>query len=112
MCSVQGGQMHEVPCFQRSLLTLDDQQALAREHEEVLLRVLTVVHAARLSGAEDADADPDLVEADLVALELPVGVELAREPARVAHVQDEPALADRPQTVSVVLEWGLRNHRL
>ena len=106
-----GRAVHEVPRFQRSLLAFDDQQALAGEDEEVLLRVLAVVHAVRLPWAEDADADPDLVEADLVALELRVGIELAREPACVAHVQDEPALADRPQTVSIVLERGLRNHR-
>jgi hypothetical protein len=104
--------VHEIPGFQQPFLPLDDQQTLAREHEEVLLSVFPVVHAVRPAGAQDADADPDLVEADLVALELRVGVELALEPARVAHVEHEPAFADRAQTVTVMLERSLRNHRL
>ncbi len=105
-----GRAVHEVPGLQQALLAFDDQQALAGEDEEVLLRVLAVVHAVRAPWAQDPDADPDLVEANLVALELRVGVELTREPARVAHVQHEPALADRPQAVAVVLERCLRNH--
>ena len=43
-----------------ALLALDDQQALAREHEEVLLCVLAVVHAVRLAGPEDPDVDAEL----------------------------------------------------
>ena len=45
------------------LLALDDQQAFAGEDEEVLLRLLAVVHAARLARAQDADVDAELAEA-------------------------------------------------
>ena len=54
--------MHEVPRLQPPLLALDEQQALAREHEEVLLVVLAVVHAARLPGLQHGQRVADLRE--------------------------------------------------
>jgi hypothetical protein len=71
---------------------LDQEQALAREHEEVLLLVLAVVHARGLAGGEDADVDPDLGEARL-ALEPRVRAVVAVVPGGLAGVQHEPALA-------------------
>src|SRR5207247_2298982 len=54
--------VHEVPCPQRPLLLLDEQEALAVEDEEVLLRRLGVVEAVRLARLEHADVHPDLLE--------------------------------------------------
>ena len=51
-----GGQCTKSHAFRRRL-SLHDQQALAREDEEVLLRVFGVVHPVRLPG-EDADMTP------------------------------------------------------
>ena len=45
---------------ERSLLTLDDEQALTGEDEEVLLGVLGVVHAVRLAGLQDPDPDAEI----------------------------------------------------
>ena len=41
--------VHEVPGSEPPLLSFDEQQALARKHEEVLLFVLAVVHAGGLA---------------------------------------------------------------
>src|SRR6266550_5591643 len=57
----------EVPRLQVPLLAFDDDQALAGEHEEVLLVRLAVVAAARLSRLEDGDRVPELRERRLVA---------------------------------------------
>ena len=57
-----GGAVHEVPLPQRALLALDDEQRLAREHEEVLLIGLPVVHRHRLARPEHDEVDPDLRE--------------------------------------------------
>ena len=51
--------MEEVPRLQLPLLALDDQEALAGQHEEVLLRVLAVVEAHRLPGRQDVEVDPE-----------------------------------------------------
>ena len=40
MCSVPGGQWTKSHAFSAALLALDEQQALAGEHEEVLLVAL------------------------------------------------------------------------
>jgi hypothetical protein len=105
--------VHEVPCLQRSLFALDDEQALAREDEEVLLRVLGVVHGARLARSQDTDADPDLGEARLLGVEhREVIATVAVEPACVADVHDEPPFGDGFQAMVGALGSGLRNHRL
>src|SRR5207302_9547679 len=52
----------EVPGPEWALLTLHDQHALAGEHEEVLLVLLRVVHAARPARLDDAEREPDLAE--------------------------------------------------
>ena len=63
MWFVPGRAVEEVPGFQAPLLILDDEDALAREDEEVLLHVLRVVLPVRLSRLEDVDADPVVLEA-------------------------------------------------
>ena len=97
--------MHEVPGLEAPLLTLDDQQALAGEDEEVLLRILGVIHAVRLPGSKDPDVETHLIEASLLAVEHRVEAELALEPAQVASVDDEPALARWVET-GLVLSSG------
>jgi hypothetical protein len=54
--------VHEVPGAKTPLLALDDQDALAHEHEKVLLNVLSVVHPTRPSRLEHAEgANPPQV---------------------------------------------------
>src|SRR5829696_797320 len=48
-----GRAVREVPLAQRPLLALDDQQRLAREHEESLRLGFPVVHGVRLARLED-----------------------------------------------------------
>ena len=62
MCFVPRRAVHEVPLPQRPLLALDDQQRLAREHEEVLLVGLPVVHPHRLARARARRGDAELRE--------------------------------------------------
>src|SRR6478672_13136741 len=63
--------VEEVPGPQRNLLTFDEQEALAHQHEEALLVPLPVVEAHRLAGQEPVDVDPELPEWPL-ALEVAV----------------------------------------
>jgi hypothetical protein len=95
----------EVPAAQLPLFALDQQHALAGEDEEVLLVRLPVVAAAGLSGCEHGDREPELGELHLAALEdAAVAEHLAREPGRVAHVDDEPALGRRGEPTACLLE--------
>jgi adenosine deaminase len=103
------GAMHEVPRLDRPLLAFDHQERLAVKNEEVFLLVLTVVPTRGLAGLQDADVDTELREAR-VSLEPSVGTENAREPARLARVQDEPALALGRKAGADTLERSLRNH--
>ena len=85
--------MEEVPRAKRALPPLDEQQALAGEHEKVLLRTLAVVQADRLPGLENADVDPELAEGTL-SLEVAVVAEVPGvAPAALARVHHEPAVA-------------------
>ena len=61
------------PTGQRPLLALDEERALAGEHEEVLLRGLGVVEAVRLSRREDVDPNAVLAEPVVTALERALG---------------------------------------
>ena len=54
------GTVEVVPRREPALLLLDDQQALAGDHEEAFLGVLAVVPADRLARLEDADVDAEL----------------------------------------------------
>src|SRR6185437_3513781 len=60
--------MEEVPGAEMAFLALDDEVALARQHEERLLVRLGVVEAARLAGLEDGEVDADLREATRLEL--------------------------------------------
>ena len=103
--------MHEVPCLERALLAFDDEQALTHEDEEVLLGVLPVVHAVRIAGTQDPDADPDLVETRLLAVEHGEAI-AARdlEPAGLTDVHDEPPVRDWPQAMFGSLESDPPEH--
>ena len=108
-----GRAVHEVPCVQPSLLALHDQQALARQDEEILLCFLAVVHAARLSGTEDGDVEPELGEAGVLSLERRVVAQaVAVEPLGISRIDDEPTFAGRKEAGLVPLERSLGNHRL
>jgi hypothetical protein len=97
----------EVPLLQRPLLSLDDQDRCARQHEEVLLLGLPVLGPGRLARIDDADRDAEHREERLglvfvVAREWDA-VPLTRllEAAGVADVDDESALALRNKPASV-----------
>ena len=60
--------VHKVPRLNPPFLLLNQEQALAREDEEVLLHVFAVVEAVRFAGVEDVNVDPVLLE--LTALRL------------------------------------------
>ena len=109
-CSVHGGQWTKSHCLQRTLLALDQQQALAGQDEEILLVLLAVVHARRLPRLEDADVEAELREA-LIAFEARVGTVVTLEPARLAGVDDEPALALRREAFADTVERCLGNHQ-
>src|SRR6266850_1457167 len=96
-----GGTVEEVPRAKKPLLTLDEQPALAGQHEERLLLRLGVVEPVRLAGLEDMESDPELPEPELSALEgafragrLLLAL-LRRQPLGVPYVHDEPAVAGR-----------------
>src|SRR6188474_3239400 len=61
--------VHEVPRLERPLLALDQEQALAREDEKVLLVRLTVIPPARLPGLEYRQGEADVGERCVVALD-------------------------------------------
>ena len=96
-----GGAVEVVPLLERPLLVLDDQQALAREHEEALLRVLGVIERVRVTGPEDADPDADVRERMVARLERIRRASLLLVPhrERVGEVEDEPAV--RPDVTAV-----------
>src|SRR5262249_10988641 len=77
-------------------LAVDKEEALAREHEEVLLGRLSVVAAVRLARVQDAQIDPQFRE--LRVLEALEAAEVAEHvalapPGRVPGVDDDPARA-------------------
>jgi hypothetical protein len=94
------------------LLALDQQQALAREDEEVLLIRLAVVEPARHARLKDAERVADLAERRrAVAFERAARAErVVRHPGCVAHVHDEPALGDRGQSGGQLLETRFLRH--
>ena len=94
-----GRAVHEIPLSERALLALDDQQRLPGEHEEVLLIGLPVVHGHRLTRREGDEVDPQLRKLRLT-LENAVGASpLPGAPARLARVEDEPAVPRGDESV-------------
>ena len=55
-----GRTMEIVPLAEGPLLLLYDEEALAGEHEEPLLRVLVVIERVRIAGPQDAHVDADV----------------------------------------------------
>jgi hypothetical protein len=104
----------EVPLPERALLALDDQEGLAREHEEGLCLRLPVVHRVGLAGLEDGQVDaehrkervghPVVRAGERQALTARAGA-----PARVACVEDEPACAGGDEACIRLLERGFRD---
>ena len=62
-CRRPGRAVDEVPGAERPLLLLDHEEARPREHEEVLLARLGVVHPARLAGLQHREREARLGEA-------------------------------------------------
>src|SRR5581483_3884376 len=87
--------------------------ALAGEHEEVLLLGLPVVRRRRLAAAGHLDRHAEHREERLGFVLVAAGERQARsatgavEPARVACVEDEPALARGDEAGAFVLELRL-----
>ena len=86
------GAVEEVPRGELPLLVLDDERALAGQHEECLLGVLAVVHPDPLARPEDVEVDAEVREPPL-PLEVAVGAQRAHlAPSGVPRVDDEPSL--------------------
>ena len=103
--------MDEVPLPQRPLLALDQKQRLAEEDEEVLLVRFPVVHPDRLARAEDVQLDPNLGEVGLPFEGKRVPSPRPVAPARLATVQDEPALTGSGEPGVGPLQRRLGNAR-
>jgi hypothetical protein len=106
--------MEEIPRPEPPLLTLDEQQALARDDEERLLAGFRVVQGD-LALLQDGDVDPDLPELDrrvaVLVLERAPRTSRLREPLLgVADADDEPAVRDRREPRSEVLETSFGGH--
>src|SRR5438067_7475093 len=86
--------MEVVPLPQPALFLLDDQYALARQHEEALLRRLGVVERVRVARPEDAEVDAHVLERVLPRLDWIARAALLRvaNRQRVFEVEHEPAL--------------------
>jgi dihydrofolate reductase len=100
----------EIPLAKRTLFTLDDQKSLARNHEEVLLVGLPVVHRHGLAGPQDEEVEAELGKLGL-ALELTDRTaSFRRAPACLACVEDVPAFPIRGKPVLGLDEWSLGDH--
>lgn len=104
------GAMHEVPLAQWPLFALDDEQALAGEHEKVFLVGFPVVHRHRLTRPEHGDPDPDLREVRLALEAHTVAAPLAVAPSRLPCVEDEPSLPGGHEPCLGRSERCFRNH--
>src|SRR5262245_20316691 len=94
-----GRTVEEVPGAKAQLLVLDDRDALAREHQEVLLDALRVVLRVRLPGRQHLDVDAVVRKAVARRLERHVGPRpLDRDGAGLRDVDDEPL--PHPPTLS------------
>ena len=110
------GQWTKSQAPQCALLALDHEERLAREHEEVLLVVLAVVHRHRFAGAEHREVDPELREVqrivDAEAFELAQEAAAAAVvPRRVTRIEHEPTVSRGNDPVLDRYELRLTNHR-
>ena len=91
-----GRAVHEIPRIQRPLFSLDQKQTLTGEDEKVLLRILAVVPAPRLTGLEHRNRVAELRKRYVVSLEDAGAAEDGIcHPRGVANVDDEPSVRDR-----------------
>jgi lipoic acid synthetase len=106
--------VNEVPGTQRPLLLFDQQEALAGEHEEVLLGLLAVVEGVRLTRSQDPEPEAQLGESCVYALErrVPAAELTAVEPLCLVRVENEPTLSGRGDTAFGLLERSLGYHPL
>src|SRR4051812_4267427 len=109
-----GRAVEEVPRPQDALLPLDQQAALARKNEEVLLLRLAVVEAVRLAGLEHVQPDTELRKGGVPRLERAFGARrllrarrLRRQPLGIGDVDDEPPLAHACEAAAAILELGV-----
>ena len=103
--------MDEIPLTQRAFLALDDQQRLAADNEEVLLIGLPVVHRHRFPRAEHEEVDSELIELRFSLEHAHDAARAAIEPARIAGIEDEPAVTGRNEPVFRLLEPPFGCHR-
>ena len=103
--------VEEIPCTERSLLTLDQQEALAVEDEEALLCLLPVVEPVGLSGLENASLTPRSAN----SASGDSNTQLAPKTSCVSHVAsralttNQPSVAGR-QSGPVVRETRFVDH--
>src|SRR4051794_8222468 len=109
-----GRAVEEIPRAQDAFLPLDQQAALARENEEVLLLGLAVVEAVGLAGLKDMQPDPELRKRRMPGLERAFGARrllragrLRRQPLGIGDVEHEPPLAQAREAGAAILELGL-----
>jgi hypothetical protein len=109
-----GWTVDEVPLAERPFLSFHDEQGLARDHEEVLLIGLPVIHRHRLTGPQHREVDPELRKVRLVFLEtLELAVETttsALVPRRLPRVEYEPTVPCRHKAVFGRFQRRLRKH--
>jgi hypothetical protein len=120
--AVRGGQWTKSH-WRSAFLALDEQQALACEDKEILLRRLGVVETAQAARLEHGEGHAKLWETLLLeirtlAQDAPVRLEdtggsegLVAHPCCLAHVDDEPAGAHRGEPRANVVEAGFLAHR-
>ena len=83
--------VYEVPGSKTSLFPICQEQALPRQYEEILLRVLPVIATGGFAWLENGEVDPNLGETtlDFEAATLPEARVLS--PKRVLDVDGKPA---------------------
>jgi hypothetical protein len=91
-------------------VALDQQQAVAGEHEEVLLVALPVVHAHRFALGEDLEVHADLRELGLVPEWADRAATFRMPPASLARIDDEPARSSLNESRVGRFKRCLRNH--
>jgi hypothetical protein len=101
---------HSRTLGQATLISLDEQQALAGEHEEVLLGVLAVIHAVRLARLQHLDVDAEVGEADVALADARGAERLVMPPRRLERVDDEPALTRRNEPTLGLPERSLADN--
>jgi hypothetical protein len=80
---------------ERPFLTLDEQQRVARDDEEVLLVRFPVIHPDRLARAEDVEADAELREGRVTFEKQALAASFAmRQRASIALSTNQPSPAE------------------